>query len=162
MKPRQKLPDIAKLGLKNHFRGWVDAQNQGVPNDYAYYVEPTENIPFPWLTVALAGSTEQRTCVGMYEEEYGIVRSKCNSLARNHVLCTLLMMIIEGQNEHIHDRINATFSERSLITATLPNHNKTRDSLPFINQSSEPSNNHMQSMFVSDTTLSIDTCNYSI
>ena len=162
MKPRQKLPDIDKLGLKNHFRGWVDAQNQGAPNDYAYYVESTKDIPFPWLTVALAGSAEQRTCVGMYEEEYGIVRSKCNSLVRHHVLRTFLMMIIEGQHEHIHDRINATFSDRSLITMTLPNHNKPIDSLQFINQSSEPSNYHTQSIFVSDTTLAIDTCNYSI
>ena len=76
VKPRQVLPDIDKLGLKNYFKGWVDAQNQGVPNDYAYYVEPTEDIPFPWLTVALAGSTNQRTCAGTYQEKYGVVRSK--------------------------------------------------------------------------------------
>ena len=52
-------------------------QNQGAANDYAYYVRPTDNIPFPWLTVALAGSSEKRTCAGLYTETYGGVRRKC-------------------------------------------------------------------------------------
>ena len=73
MEPRQILPDIENLGLEDHFRGWVDVQNQGVPNDYAYYVGSTDDIPHPWLTVALAGSTQQRTHVGLYEEKYGVI-----------------------------------------------------------------------------------------
>ena len=76
MKPRQILPDIDKLGIDDYFRGWVDVQNQGVSNDYAYYVAPTDDIPYPWMTVALAGSTEQRTQLGSYKEKYGVVRGK--------------------------------------------------------------------------------------
>ena len=78
VKPRQIIPDIEKLGLPDHFRGWVDAQNQGVSNDYAYYVGPTDDIPFPWLTVALAGSSQQQTRVGLYTEKYGVVRRECS------------------------------------------------------------------------------------
>jgi hypothetical protein len=80
VKPRQIIPDIDKLGLPNYFKGWVDIQYQGVANDYAYYVGPTDDIPFPWLTVALAGSSERRTCVGLYMEKYGVVQRKCHFL----------------------------------------------------------------------------------
>jgi hypothetical protein len=69
-----------ELGVTGHFKGWVDVQGQGVSNDYAYYVGPTEDIPYPWLTIALAGATEQRTYLGMYDEKYGVVRSKCHHL----------------------------------------------------------------------------------
>lgn len=71
------MKDLEQLGLPDHFRGWVDAQGQGVPNDYAYYVGPTDDIPHIWLTVALAGSSEQRTPYGMYQERFGIVQSEC-------------------------------------------------------------------------------------
>lgn len=76
IKSRQKLSGIDKLGMPNYFRGWVDVQKQGIPNDYAYYVAPTDDIPFPWLTVALAGSSQQRTCVGLFLEQYGAVKRK--------------------------------------------------------------------------------------
>ena len=76
VKPRQIIPDIDKLSLPDYFKGWVDVQNQGVSNDYAYYVGATDDIPFPWLTVALAGSSQQRTCAGLYVEKYGVVRRK--------------------------------------------------------------------------------------
>ena len=52
------------------------AQGPGVPNDYAYYVASTDNILLPRFIVALVGSSEQRTCIDMYEEKYVIVRSK--------------------------------------------------------------------------------------
>ena len=58
------------------FRGWVDVQHQGVPNDYARYVGPTEKYPFVWLSIALAGSSAQHTDPGLYEEDSGIVERK--------------------------------------------------------------------------------------
>ena len=88
MKARQRLPDTDTLGLPDHFRGWVDLQDQGVANDYAYYVGPTVDIPFTWLTVALAGSSDQRTHVHMYEEKHGIVRSKsCHFIRQYRPIC---------------------------------------------------------------------------
>jgi hypothetical protein len=85
IKPRQIIRDIENLGLPNYFRGWVDVQHQGIANDYAYYVGPTQDIPFPWLTVALAGSSQRRTCVGLYIEKYGVVRRKCCFLIIDHI-----------------------------------------------------------------------------
>ncbi|CAM2698502.1 unnamed protein product [Rotaria socialis] len=74
LKPRQKLIETDKLGLPGRFRGWVDVQNQGFANDYAYYVAPTIDNPYTWLTVALAGSKQRRTPMGLYEERFGVVR----------------------------------------------------------------------------------------
>ncbi len=91
VKPRQRISEIGKLGLPNYFKGWVDVQNQGVANDYAYYVGATDDIPFPWLTVALAGSSQQRTCVGLYIENYGVVRRKFSLLLVAYKFLSILI-----------------------------------------------------------------------
>ena len=67
---------LKDLGRPEQFRGWIDLQQQGVPNDYARYVGPNEIHPFIWLSIALAGSNEQYTDPGLYEEQSGIVRRK--------------------------------------------------------------------------------------
>lgn len=81
--------------MKNYFRGWVDVQNQGVSNDYAYYVCLTDDIPHVWLTVALAGSTEQRTRMGMYEEKYGVVTSMFEYSIKTFCSIFVVLMISE-------------------------------------------------------------------
>jgi hypothetical protein len=70
--PRQTWT-LTDLGYSKRFYGWVDVQRQGVPNDYARYVGPTHDCPFVWLSIALAGSTDQYTSPGLYEEHSGIV-----------------------------------------------------------------------------------------
>ena len=67
---------LSDWGRSERFRGWIDLQQQGVANDYARYVGPNEKYPFIWLAVALAGSREQYTDPGLYEEQSGIVRRK--------------------------------------------------------------------------------------
>ncbi len=73
--PRQTRT-LTDWGYSTRFHDWVDVQGQGVPNDYARYVGPSVEYPFLWLSVALAGSTEQYTSPGVYEEQSGIVRRK--------------------------------------------------------------------------------------
>ena len=89
--------------MKGYFRGWVDVQNQGVQNDYAYYVAPTDDIPFPWLTIALAGTTEQRTYVGMFEEKNGVVRSRSNRyLIRKLDSILIFLLTLETSINQFH------------------------------------------------------------
>jgi hypothetical protein len=80
--PRQTAT-LTDLGYSTRFRDWVDVQNQGVCNDYARYVGPNEKHPFTWFSIALAGSTEQYTQPGLYEEHSGIVKRKCDTNNRN-------------------------------------------------------------------------------
>lgn len=75
--PRQTYT-LTDYGHPNRFRDWVDVQKQGIPNDYARYVGPTEEFPFVWFSIALAGFTDQHTDPGLYEEHDGIVRRKQN------------------------------------------------------------------------------------
>ena len=67
---------LTDLGHSTQFRGWVDVQRQGVPNDYVRYVGPTDEYSFIWLSIAFAGSTEQYTDPGLYVEHSGIVKRK--------------------------------------------------------------------------------------
>jgi hypothetical protein len=73
--PRQNRT-LTDWGHLKRFRGWVDVQHLEVPNDYARYVGPTDEYPFVWLSLALAGSNEQYTGPGLYEEHCGIVNRK--------------------------------------------------------------------------------------
>ena len=73
--PRQTRT-LTDWGHPRRFRGWVDIQQQGVSNDYAHYVGPKGEYPFVWLSIAPAGSTEQYTSPGLYEEHCGIVSRK--------------------------------------------------------------------------------------
>ena len=70
--PRQ-TSTLTDYGHPNRFRGWVDIQKQGVPNDYARYVGPTTEYAVIWLSIALAGLKEQHTDPGLYEEHCGII-----------------------------------------------------------------------------------------
>lgn len=73
--PRQ-THTLTDLGSPTKFRGWLDIQKQGEANDYVRYVGPTEEYPFRWLSIAFAGSSEQHTPPGLYEEYGGIVTRK--------------------------------------------------------------------------------------
>ncbi len=73
--PRQTLT-LTDWGDLKRFHGWVDVQQQGVPNDYARYVGPNGEYSFVWFSIALAGSTHQYTSPGLYEEQSGIVKRK--------------------------------------------------------------------------------------
>lgn len=75
IKPRQTRT-LTDFGKPNRFRGWVDVQGQGEKNDYARYVGPNDRFPFVWFSIALAGSEDQYTDPGLYEECSGLVRRK--------------------------------------------------------------------------------------
>ncbi|CAF1031409.1 unnamed protein product [Rotaria sp. Silwood1] len=70
VKPRQNITDY---GYSDRFQQWVDVQGDGVSNDYARYVGPCNEYPHVWLSVALAGGTDQYTAPNVYKEVDGIV-----------------------------------------------------------------------------------------
>lgn len=115
------------MGLKDRFRGWVDVQNQGVPNDYAYYVGPTQDLPYVWLTIALAGSTEQRTRFGMYEEKYGVVRNNTSFRRKTYLYDVHLIENAEKESIQINSTASTDISSSkvSSVTSLMITTNKT-------------------------------------
>jgi len=61
--PRQTAETIKDCGYGGSWaRGWYDVQGQGVKNDYCRYVGDS-----PYVSCALAGSTDQFSTRGVYD-----------------------------------------------------------------------------------------------
>lgn len=78
--PRQT--HIEDMGYPNQWSGWVDAQGQGVANDYARFVGEWPG----YISVALAGSFQQKTKQGeFWLMEGNVTRTHTHNHTRTHI-----------------------------------------------------------------------------